>query len=135
MQEKNESVEESYEDRVFKVAEKVCARKKRGIPVDRWASTEEMKLFVEDMFENAVQRNNSIIKDITTDKKPVSKSTERDVLPLLTRSDLDQEINLLGIQAQEDASTPDLLKIQKDRLQRLKLLSKINKGTFPLLKT
>ena len=47
MQEKNESVEESYEDRVFKVAEKVCARKKRGIPVDRWASTEEKKLFVE----------------------------------------------------------------------------------------
>ena len=47
MQEKNESVEDSYEDRVFKVAEKVCARKKRGIPVDRWASTEEMKLFVE----------------------------------------------------------------------------------------
>ena len=47
MQEKNESVEESYEDRVFKVAEKVCARKKRGIRVVRWASTEEMKLFVE----------------------------------------------------------------------------------------
>ena len=47
MQETNESVEESYEDRAFKVAEKVCARKKRGLPVDRWASTEEMKLFVE----------------------------------------------------------------------------------------
>ena len=47
MQETNENVEESYEDRVFKVAEKVCARKKRGIPVDCWASTEEMKLFVE----------------------------------------------------------------------------------------
>ena len=47
MQETNENVEESYEDRDFKVAEKVCARKKRGIPVDRWASTEEMKLFVE----------------------------------------------------------------------------------------
>lgn len=47
MQKPNEKNEDSYEDRVFEVAEKVCARKKRGIPVDRWASTEEMKLFVE----------------------------------------------------------------------------------------
>lgn len=31
----------------FKLADKVIARKRRGIPADRWATTDEMSVFVE----------------------------------------------------------------------------------------
>jgi len=31
----------------FQLADKIIARKRRGIPVDRWATTDEMRIFVD----------------------------------------------------------------------------------------
>tara|TARA_R110002020_G_scaffold29814_1_gene94165 strand:- start:6747 stop:23012 length:16266 start_codon:yes stop_codon:yes gene_type:complete len=91
-----------------------------------------MKIFTKDLFRDSIKRRNSVIEEITNTQKPVSKATKNDISILLTRSDLDQEISLLGneLSTEAEADTPALRAIKADKLQRLKLLNEIKEVLY-----
>ena len=80
-----------------------------------------MKMFASDVWERAVVRRNQIYEGQLSD--PVmSKVDPNDISVLINKKSLVDEINLLSLDTKEEATTPDLKEIRKQKLTKLELL-------------
>lgn len=80
-----------------------------------------MKMFVSDVYKQAVVRRNQIYEGQVND--PVmSKVDPNDISVLINKKALVDEINLLSVDTKEEGTTPDLKKIQKEKVTKLELL-------------
>jgi len=80
-----------------------------------------MKMFVADTYKQAAIRRNQMYEGQMND--PVmSKVDQNDISVLMNKKALVDEINLLSLDTKEEGTTPELKKIQKEKVTKLELL-------------